>query len=244
MRESSRGWMEKVTPRIGMGGVIDFTATAVGQTLHIPCRTGDHIVDFPIAAHLPPEVVVKKMLQAGWTVGNHPKCPDCSRSRQSKANSENSKKRWAGTTPEERSAYMKTLRAKAEKKDENMNEGLNATTSDNNATTKVSDAARKAHRLVMQCLEDYYDEQSKRYRPGRSDKGIAEETGASEASVKKTREEYFGPLGEPEELAELRSMMDKFQKDISGYVQLMNDGLGVIQRKMQRICEKNGWPVE
>jgi hypothetical protein len=113
MRESSRNWMEKVTRKIGMGGSVDFTTTAVGQTLHIPCRQGDHFVDFPIPAHLPPDIVVKKMLAAGWTVGNHPKCPDCSRSARSQkasaAGKASAAKRLAGMSQEQISAAMSKM---------------------------------------------------------------------------------------------------------------------------------------
>lgn len=71
------GWPGAVAHRIGLGGLVEFTGTKVGQTLHVPCKRGNHIVDFHIAGNMPPDFVAKKMMQAGWTVGSKLICPDC-----------------------------------------------------------------------------------------------------------------------------------------------------------------------
>lgn len=65
--------------RLGMGGEVDFTTAAVGQTLHLYCGAGDHVVDVHIAARQHPDAVAKKLLGAGWIMGSKLKCPEHSR---------------------------------------------------------------------------------------------------------------------------------------------------------------------
>lgn len=81
MTKRSANWGPAIAKRIGMSGDLEYTMTKVGQTLHLPCARG-HIVDFPITGGIPPEVVVKKLLQRGWTVGHKPVCPKHSRKRK------------------------------------------------------------------------------------------------------------------------------------------------------------------
>lgn len=57
-----------------------------------------------------------------------------------------------------------------------------------------SEAAKRAKRLIYQALEDYYDEQKKCYKNGKTDKAVADEVGASEAFVRQIREADFGPI--------------------------------------------------
>lgn len=72
-------WPRAMARRLGMGGDIQFTRAAVGQTLHLPCHAGDHIVDVHIAANQHPDAIAKRLLAQGWTVGTKLKCPDHSR---------------------------------------------------------------------------------------------------------------------------------------------------------------------
>lgn len=201
-----------------MAGSIEYLSTPHGQTLHIPCTYGDHIVDVRVANRQHPDAVVKRMLNMGWTIGSKPKCPDCNR-RISLKRKVAGAKRWEGVPTEERRAQMAALQVKSVekrvKKDETImpNEaekvgdlvlsGSNVAA----ATPAMSAAAKKSHRLVMQALEDYYDEAKSTYREGWTDKKVASEIGVSEASVASVREEFFGPLGEPSELTAIRDAL-------------------------------------
>jgi len=80
----SENWHRNVALKIGVGGAVDFTPARVGQTLHIPCSHG-HTVDFRVNSRMPPEVVAKKMIQKGWTVGSKLTCPEHSRKPKKKA---------------------------------------------------------------------------------------------------------------------------------------------------------------
>lgn len=201
-------WPHAMAKRLGLTGAIEFTKTRVDQTLHVPCRRGDHIVDVRVNASMPPDVVAKRMLGAGWTIGTALICPEHTR--------------------------------KSKKKQEETAMAANGTAIAASAPAR-SDEAKRAHRLVMQALEDYYDEANKRYRPSYTDARIAEETGAAEAHVKKTREEFFGPLGEPAELvavkAELAALEHAFTKTIGSF----NEQLNAAKDRVARICKLNGW---
>lgn len=108
-------------------------------------------------------------------------------------------------------------------------------------TQPPSDAARKAHRLAMMALEDYYDEAAKTYKQGYSDKRIADETGASEAHVRQTREQYFGPLGEPVELQEYRQRLDAMQAKLDEITLNAAAEIGALRSRLSNICTVNGW---
>lgn len=197
-------WLPSTAHRLGLAeSAISFTRTRVGQTLHVPCAKGDHLVDVEVRANLHPNGVAKQMLNAGWTVGRRLVCPDC-----------NNKSKKAAT----------------------MSETIDR--------SPPSDAAKKAHRLMMMALEDYYDEANKRYKPGYSDAKIAEETGASEAHVKKTREEYFGPLGQPVELEAVKSELSALQAMMEKTMAQFREQISAAQSRIARICNINGWPVE
>lgn len=71
--------------------------------------------------------------------------------------------------------------------------------------TKPSPDAIKAQVHMVRLLTDYFDTSTGRYAKDWSDKAIAEKTGMSEAAVAEYREAGFGPLREPEEVAQLRS---------------------------------------
>lgn len=81
-------WPRAMAKRLGIGGDVEFTRAAVGQTLHLYCGAGDHIVDVHIAARQHPDAVAKKLLASGWVMGSKLKCPKHSRRKaaDSKAN--------------------------------------------------------------------------------------------------------------------------------------------------------------
>lgn len=75
----SEDWGRNVALKIGIGGLLDYTPTRVGQTLHLPCSRG-HTVDFHINKRMPPELVCKKLMHMGWTIGSKLVCPEHSSS--------------------------------------------------------------------------------------------------------------------------------------------------------------------
>lgn len=77
-------WPKATAMRLGLGGAVDYTPARVGITIHVPCERGHHLVDFKVKHGLNPEGVAKRMLEAGWTIGRNPICPDCNRKKKDK----------------------------------------------------------------------------------------------------------------------------------------------------------------
>jgi hypothetical protein len=84
MVKHTEKWEHAVARRVGIPLTdVTYTQTKVGQTLHMPCHVGDHLVDVKIQTNENPNGVAKRMLNQGWTLGRRLKCPDCSRSKKS-----------------------------------------------------------------------------------------------------------------------------------------------------------------
>lgn len=210
-------WARQTARLLGIGE-LSFTTTRVGQTLHIPCARG-HIVDITLTPGMHPNAISKKMLNAGWTFGNHLLCPDHPQGR----------KKTRPQPETEESTDMPAIPPPLPKGD---------------STQASSDAAKRAHRLVMMALEDYYDEKAKAYKPGWSDAKIATDTGASAAHVKQTRESYFGPLGEPPELTKIKQEVTEASRKVDHVLRELRAEVDALRAKVVRICNANGWPVE
>lgn len=115
--------------------------------------------------------------------------------------------------------------------------------------------ARKVHRAVMEALMSVYDDDGKRYSAGYTDQKVADETGAAVEYVRKTREEFFGPVAVPAELNEVRQEMDALvgsialarrdMAQINRNAKSRFDNLDKIAKgisdKLDRIAKKNGW---
>jgi hypothetical protein len=193
-------WASDTARRLGLAGALEFTPTRIGQTLHVPCERGRHVVDITIRPGLAPNGVAKAMLNKGWTIGRTLTCPDCRPAR-------------------DRAKHEKEPRPVAPVKTANRPDLSEPPISGLAQRAAVpSDAAKKAHRLAMMALEDYYDETGKRYKPGYSDARIAQETGASEAHVRKTREDYFGPVGAPPELSSITEELRAIRQEAAAYM--------------------------
>jgi|GEM_PF-6971433 len=92
------------------------------------------------------------------------------------------------------------------------------------------DQMKKHKRLVIAALEDYFDEGTKRYRDGKSDKVISDELDLSEKFVATVREEFFGAIAEPEDIA-------AFRAELAG----MQAGIDNMKKKFEALCQRNGW---
>lgn len=95
-----------------------------------------------------------------------------------------------------------------------------------------TDAAKKAKRAVYQALEDYYDDSQKRYRPGHTDKSIADELGVSEVFVKGIRDADFGPISPPTEVSDFQTALNA-----------MTSELAKLRGRFDSMVVKNGWRV-
>lgn len=109
------------------------------------------------------------------------------------------------------------------------------------APAAASDEARAAKRAVMQWLDEAFNVEKGTYRAGISDASIAKETGVAEAKVKALREEFYGPLGEPEELRVMRDDLALVKKNIVAALAGYDETIARIERRFEAACAKNGW---
>lgn len=158
-----------------------YTPTTIGQTLHVPCARG-HMHDFTITGALPPEVVAKKMLQAGWTVGRKLVCP----------------------------LHTRKPKPKAANELEEIEVAQPAT--NNVAPVQTSEQVREARRMAHMMLEEQFDIPKGCFKGGYTDKRIADECGVSEQWVKQRREEEFGPLKTPPEIAQASEELARMEE--------------------------------
>lgn len=108
--------------------------------------------------------------------------------------------------------------------------------------------AKRVHRAVMEALMSVYDDDGKRYSSGYTDARVAEETGAALAYVQKVREDYFGPIAEPaevaafrEELATVRRQADKLESDAKAVATGIRATVDDLSAKLDRLVKANGW---
>lgn len=114
------------------------------------------------------------------------------------------------------------------------------------AQVAASDKARAAKRAAMEHLSESFNVERGTFAPGVSDASIAKDTGLAEAGVKKLREEFFGPLGEPDELRALREELSAARTDVAALKQMVATGeqtINNIGRRIETYFQKQGWPL-
>lgn len=115
--------------------------------------------------------------------------------------------------------------------------------------------ARKVHRAVMEALMSVYDDDGKRYTAGYTDAKVAEETGAAVEYVRKTREEFFGPVAIPPEFGALRQELDALTASIAATrrdmatvrqngetaIAALEEQTKGIKHRLDNAAKANGW---
>lgn len=184
-----------------------------GLTMHVACERGDHVVDVKIRAHDHPDHVVKRMLQAGWTIGSKPVCPEHGR-----------KEKVAGN--------------------DKGNNDVNTPAPIEAPSMSASDKARAARREALEWLSESFDTATGTYKAGVSDASIANETGIAVKAVADLRAEFYGPLREPSEIADLRAILveilakgDSLQAEIAALHRRNAD----VSERIASLARKNGW---
>ena len=111
------------------------------------------------------------------------------------------------------------------------------------AAPTATEQARAAKRAVMQWLDEAFNVEKGTFQAGVSDATIAKETGVAEAKVKALREEFYGPLGEPDEMRELKEALAAANKALGVAREAWAVEAARIGRRFEVLCIKMGWPV-
>lgn len=263
-------WPAAMAQRLGLRGSVNATNHPNGQTLHLPCSgSGGHIVDVRIGAKQHPDAVANKLSAQGWLLGRKLKCPRHARKEKVahdtalsvdgalpspvelpsppvavKSHASAGRKRWEGMSKEDRQAAMAKVTAARLEKQVKGTAMASAAVVETNAENMSADA-RRAHRLVIAALEDYYDEREHVYRKGYSDRRIADELKISEESVAKTREDFFGPLA-PDTPLEVQLMADSIKSMRVAVEDSYRAAIAAVEaqeNKLEALCRAKGWSV-
>lgn len=216
-------WMLEVKRRTGAKKV-EVTNGMGHQILHLTCSHG-HVVDFKLNGRAPSEFVAKQLIKAGWTIGNKLSCPEHSQPKK-----------------------KKPAKRPAKKKQETQPMPSLASTPTPSPEPEATDSARQAKRRAMDWLSESFTASTGRYAEGVTDATIAKETGISEAKIKELREEFYGPLKEPAEIAEMRgelqALRDRLQDaetQFTSVVSRLVTDVSEQQRKLEKMCKANSW---
>ena len=111
-----------------------------------------------------------------------------------------------------------------------------------------TDAARKAKREASTWIDEAFDIDTGRYRGGVSDKSIGEEVGLAEEAVAQIREDFFGPLKEPEEIAQWRAEVSSIREECNAMkaeaaetCTTILGRLDELAKQIERTVQNNGW---
>lgn len=195
---------------------IDRTSAA-NIIVAVPCSSG-HEVEVGLNQMFPPEVIRKKMTQAGWDFHHGPLCPSCV--DKAKAEKRRSKPVLALVPPappiEQDVEPQPQVPEKEVTMDTSIKTGASsmaiaaATAPDLTPSAK----AKAARREVMQWLDESFEltgAEKGRYKAGVTDASIAKETGCSEDAVKKIREDFYGALDRPKALDTIMAEVDSLK---------------------------------
>lgn len=111
------------------------------------------------------------------------------------------------------------------------------------AAPTASDPARAAKRAVMQWLDEAFNVEKGTYQAGVSDATIAKETGVAETKIKALREEFYGPLGEPDELREMKAKLIAVEAAYLEAARVFDQEVARIKRRFDALCNKMGWAL-
>lgn len=140
-----------------------------GVVARIACQQCGIHEEWGLGSPPEPSILKRHFITRGWEVAKKGICPDCQAKKKASKSMNTTKPQGV---PAAQPAAKPTAAEEA----------------------KASEAAKRAKRMIYMALEDYYDEQKKCYKNGKSDKAIAAEVGASEAFVRQIRETDFGPI--------------------------------------------------
>lgn len=193
-----------------------------GSAIDVPCRHCGMLEALHTEKLLPPEVIRKKLQQRGWSIGNGASKHVC--------------------------PVHHDLKPEPETKEQPMPANDPAPTPALRAVPAPSHDARAAKREAMAMLEESFNVTTGQYSSGITDSTVAQMAGLSESAVAQLREEFFGPLQEPDgfagirdELAHLETKRAALADDFAARMRDMRQGVIALNGKLDAMAKRNGW---
>lgn len=177
----------------------------------VKCSECEAFENIPVNSKtaMPPEVIVKKMQARGWVMSQRRRndlCPKCA------------SKKAARPKVERIADYLATLPIKKEPAMQ---------------TEQPRKPSRDEKRLIVLAIEDHYDDKVRSYAAGWSDDKIAADLNVPRKWVSDLREEFYGPVVDPE-LADLERKVASLTVDLEA----ANAVIEAIRRSLNDLKER------
>lgn len=216
------GWERSVQRVLGN----DVSVGPHGLSVLIPCKGPcGGVVTFATPKIMSPEGLRRKLEVEGWRIDRRRHCPKCNAARPHKEEKPVTDKAQLASSAAPRALSVVPTPPPA---------------------VAPTDAARAVRRAVIQWLEEAYNVERQAYQAGVTDDSIAKETGAALALVKQLREENYGPLAVPPELAELVEELRTIRREVGDMetkLSALNGRATVTEQKLARVAQKHGWTL-
>lgn len=235
LRSTTEKYFADIVAAVGKGTKCSGSVDG-GVLLEIPCEEG-HVVEWSSPNRIPSNSITPKLKRLGWRLGRHIRCPEHNGHR--KAAPEAPKRRELGRETEEmgtrggggQAGPVLTVVPPAQ------------------TQAEASEQAKAAKRLVLMALDDYFEIEAGRYKPGKNapvtDESIAADCGVSVEVVTRLREEFYGPLKEPAEIDQLIRELGVIKSEFDTAHRELRESFdtrmsGVLAR-IEALALKNGW---
>jgi len=202
------------------------------------CSRCGAIENHPIKASrpLPPEPLVKLFQRRGWVMGaarNHDVCPDCiAEAAEAKRREAEKRNRFTpspDTPPEAPTAKIISMPPK----DEHMKPAENVT------ALAPRQPQREDKRLIILEIENHYLGPDRGYPPGTTDETVAKSLNVPVKWVADLREEFFGPVVNPE-LAALKKGLDEAMARIDAHERIGREHRAMVMDLKERLAKAVG----
>lgn len=224
-------WPQAVAHRLHLGGRIEFSTTSTSVTIMVPCCR-KHKVPVRLSKKFPPEVVAKKLMQAGWKVGNKLTCPKHAKGHRREQGMDGDQIDACALpeTTEQQPAHAWLLPQQEE---------APMTTPTPPPSASVAAKAKQVEAITW--LAESFDAEKGVFKGDVSDATIAKETGLSVEAVVALREQFFGELKEPPEIAAFRRDLAACKEKIESIGTDALKSLGSLERRFEALCRKLGY---
>lgn len=113
-----------------------------------------------------------------------------------------------------------------------------------------TDKAKRAKRETVLLLDEVFDVAKGCFKGGESDESVAKTVGLATEAVVKIREDMFGPLKTPPELAgfieELNAMkvvVNDLNREQAGKIVAIEDKMDAMRKRIENFCKMRGWSL-
>lgn len=190
---------------------------------------------------LPPEAVARHFRTKGWQIGDREKedrCPYCVLIEKTARRAKRLKLVEAkGNNVKPEDALPTAAEAVEANKEETVAQPM--TQPEQETTERPAVMGREDRRITFAAINDAYLDAERGYKPGWSDKRVAESLGIPLSWVLDLREEMFGPAGDSAEvrllLEQIQALREEAERDLDKTASIIADATRRVDELAQRL---------